>query len=70
MQRRPVSSSNLSSVGYDPATRTLEIEFRNGRIYQYLAVPSAVYAGLMASGSKGLFFADHIRGRYRFRQLL
>jgi KTSC domain len=33
MERQPVSSSNLKSVGYDPRSRTLEIEFHNGGVY-------------------------------------
>lgn len=33
MNRVPVSSSNLRAVGYDPNTRTLEVEFLNGGLY-------------------------------------
>jgi hypothetical protein len=39
MDRTPVSSSNLSSVGYDPDEQILEIEFNGGRVYQYYDVP-------------------------------
>jgi len=66
MMRQPVSSSNLRSVGYDPATRTLEIEFHSGGIYRYVGVPEAVYWGLMGAASKGSYFADFIKGIYRF----
>lgn len=34
MERQAVSSTNLRSVGYDPASQTLEIESYGGRIYQ------------------------------------
>lgn len=30
MNRTPVSSSNLKSVGYDQSSNTLEIEFHGG----------------------------------------
>jgi hypothetical protein len=40
MIRQPVGSSNLRSVGYDPATRTLEIAFNIGAICQYDGVPA------------------------------
>src|ERR1700704_1874787 len=30
LQRRPVSSTTMASVGYDATTQTLEIEFKNG----------------------------------------
>jgi len=53
MQRTPVSSSNLRSVGYDPATQTLEIEFMNGHIYQYSGVLKSVYDALLAAESHG-----------------
>ena len=46
MDRTPVSSSNLASVGYDPSTKTLEIEFNDGAVYQYDDVPESEYTGL------------------------
>lgn len=64
MRREPVTSSNLVSVGYDPETQTLEIEFKEGRVYQYYKVPVEIYQGLMAAGSKGSYFYSHIRGRF------
>ncbi len=69
MQRTPVSSSNLRSVGYDPASQTLEIEFQNGRIYQYFNVPQSVYDALMAAESHGRYFLAHIRGVYPYRRV-
>ena len=30
MNREPVSSSNIASIGYDVSSETLEIEFHNG----------------------------------------
>lgn len=65
----PVRSSNLHSVGYNLWSRTLEIQFRNGRIYQYFDVPWEVYAGLMNAGSHGRFFAIFIRAGYAFRRI-
>ena len=41
MERQHVNSSNLESVGYDPTTQTLEIEFLNGGLYQYSGVPES-----------------------------
>jgi hypothetical protein len=61
MDRTPVSSSNLASVGYDPASATLEIEFRSSGVYQYYGVPVDVYDGLMSAGSKGTFFDQSIK---------
>ena len=61
MERIPVQSSNLFSVGYDSQTSILEIEFNNGSIYQYSGVPQEVYEGLMNAGSKGSYFHHNIK---------
>ena len=66
MYRQFVSSSNLRAVGYDPSTQTLEIEFHSSGVYRYFAVPEGVYHGLMGAGSKGSYFADFIKGVYRY----
>ncbi len=64
MNRQPVSSSNLRSVGYDSSTNTLEIEFNSGGIYQYYGVPLVVYQKLMNAPSHGKYFHAHIKGVY------
>ncbi len=64
MERQPVKSSNISGVGYDPKTRLLELEFSNGRTYQFTDVPLDTYAQLMDAPSKGKFFFSHIRSRF------
>ena len=61
MERIPVQSSNLASVGYESGTSTLEIEFLSGSIYQYFGVPQAVYEDLMNASSKGSYFYHQIR---------
>lgn len=69
MERQPVSSSNLRSVGYDAATQTLEVEFHGGRIYRYDGVPESVYRGLMAAASHGSYFHANIRNKYPYRRI-
>lgn len=51
MERVPQSSSSVVSLGYDPAAKLLEVEFRGGRVYQYADVPPDVYAELTAPGT-------------------
>jgi len=70
MKRNPVTSSTLASVGYDAPSRTLEIEFRNGRVYQYFDVPQEVYEGLLSADSVGRYFIAQIRDRYRYASAL
>jgi len=69
MERQRVSSSNIASVGYDPTTLTLEVEFRSASVYQYFGVPDHTYQALMRAASKGSYFKDYIKDRYRFRQV-
>ncbi len=61
LPRFPVESSNIASIGYDPVTSTLEIEFHSGAIYQYFAVPQEIYDGLINARSKGAFFHQFIK---------
>lgn len=69
MQRTSVNSSNLSSVGYDAQSATLEVAFHNGGIYQYYGVPALTHAALLAASSHGSYLAHHIKGRYRYRKV-
>jgi hypothetical protein len=61
MQMIPVSSSNLSAIGYDDHTSTLRIEFNNGTAYEYYDVPSKIFDGLMSAGSKGQYFDQFVK---------
>jgi hypothetical protein len=63
IQRVPVCSSNLRSVGYDDWTDTLEVEFWNGGIYQHYNVPYSLYDGLMHASSKGRYYYYNLRNR-------
>ena len=58
-----VSSSAIRAVGYDGSTLT--VEFRSGRTYDHPHVPPGVYHGLMSASSKGAYYNEHIRGKYR-----
>jgi hypothetical protein len=69
MKRTPVESSMIASVGYDEASRILEIEFNNGRVYQYADVPPEEYQGLMEADSHGRYFLAHIRDVYDYRRV-
>lgn len=69
MPRRPVRSSNISSIGYDAYFSILEVEFTTGAVYQYYGVPKLVYEGLMKASSHGSYLADHVKGRYRYKEV-
>lgn len=65
IERRPVASSALASIGYSKRLRALEIEFRNGAIYRYINIPPEIYRDLMSASSKAQFYDDNIRGHFR-----
>lgn len=69
MERTPVTSTNLCSVGYDPDSSTLEIEFNNGRLYQYSGVPAEEHQRLMSASSHGTYFNANIRNCYPYVKL-
>lgn len=69
MNRIPVSSSDLHSVGYDPETKVLEIEFHSGGIYQYSNIPETIFEQLMSAPSHGKFFHAHIKNVYAHRRV-
>ena len=69
MNRTPVTSSNVASVGYDPGTMTLEVEFTNGSVYQYFDVPEAVYRELRGATSVGTYLNQSIKNSYRYAQI-
>lgn len=66
MEREPVTSSNIVSIGYDTATETLEVEFATTGTYQYYNVPESIHQQLMEANSKGTFFNTHIRNAYSY----
>jgi hypothetical protein len=69
MDREPVISSNVVSVGYDPETLMLEVEFLDGALYQYFDVPETEANGLVGADSVGKYLNDNIKGRYRYARV-
>jgi len=70
LERQPVKSRILRSVGYDDSTKILEIEFHTGLVYQYSGVPPKVYTDLMHSGEIGKYFSEKVRPRFQTKQVV
>lgn len=68
MKRQMIESSMIRSVGYDEASRTLEVEFMSGGIYEYYNVPPQAYKELLAAASHGRYFLANIRDVYPYRR--
>lgn len=69
MDRITVTSSNIRSIGYDPTSETLEVEFRSGELYQYTGVPAVAYQGIMKAESHSKYLNAHIKGRFPYRHI-
>lgn len=77
MDRTAVDSSQMKSVGYDPGTQKLHIEFKSktvdsngeGPVYEYDNVPPGVHQDFMKAESKGRYFGQTIKGQYPYRRL-
>jgi hypothetical protein len=70
MDRLPVDSSLIRSIGYDFPNSVLEVEMiPSGRVYLYYDVPLSVYSELMAAESKGSYFNESIRDLYPYEEV-
>ena len=64
MSLYPVRSSSLAYIGYEDGV--LAVVFHTSTTtYTHPGVPYSVYVGLMRASSKGAYYSQHIRGRYR-----
>ena len=61
IKTKPVESSNLAAIGYDPATQTLQVDFKSGKRFQYAGVPAEVFAEFEKAESVGKFFNGVIK---------
>lgn len=69
MNREPVASSTVISIGYDEPSQTLEVEFKQGAVYQYYNVSQALFDELMNSSSKGQFLHHNIKLSHPFNRV-
>ncbi|HKT52024.1 MAG TPA: KTSC domain-containing protein [Candidatus Angelobacter sp.] len=67
-----MKSRTITSIGYVPEERVLELEFRqSGKIYQYFDVPATEYTAFLAADSKGTYLNCDFKFRhYRYRRSL
>ncbi|MES1021269.1 lysine--tRNA ligase [Gloeocapsa sp. BRSZ] len=63
------ASSLIKKYDYDPARKLLQIEFKNGSIYNYQDVPADIAQGLEQETSQGQYFNEFIRGKFAYDQV-
>ena len=64
MERTKVESNIFLSIGYEPDSELLELEFLSGAIYDYLNVQPYAYLALMESNSKDIYYEKFIHDKY------
>jgi lysyl-tRNA synthetase class 2 len=62
-------STSLASISYVAEQSLLEVEFCDGALYRFFAVPVSCFQELLASDSKGRYFNGNIRNRFRFQRV-
>ena len=66
MDRQPVNSSMITSIGYDSSTGTLEIEFKSdGAVWQYFDFPEHMWNEFQYGESHGKYWHANIKNQYR-----
>lgn len=69
MDRKPVKSSNIKSVGYDAATRKMHVEFGSGGVYEYEGVEPSDHNSFVHDRSPGKHFQEYIRPKFKGKKL-
>lgn len=59
-------SSTVLGFGYDEQSQVLIVEFKNGGRYNYFDVPRDLFDRMAASGSRGQFLTQNVKGVYRY----
>lgn len=65
----PVRSTMAKTIGYNEHQKLLQVEFKNGSVYQYEDVDEETWEELQEADSIGEFYNQEIRGSYRSRRL-
>ena len=61
----PVTSSNISHIGYDKDNHILRVRFKDSGEYDYAGVTHEEVADMAQAPSIGSHFHKHIKGKYQ-----
>jgi hypothetical protein len=71
--KKVLDSSALYMVDFKKVSENqtlLDVEFTTGGKYRYFGVPTNIFEQMINSESKGKFFQENIRDRYKFERLV
>lgn len=62
-------SKNISRTRFYKSKEVLEVEFKNGKRYQYFDFPKKLWMELFDAVSIGFFLHSRVKGHYRFSEI-
>ncbi len=65
----PVSSSNISAIGYDSPSQEVYVRFLNGSLYVYRGVPEFLFDEFKNAPSYGSFLHRNFKNSYPYERL-
>jgi len=65
----PVSSSNISAIGYDNQNEIVHVNFLNGTEYIYKGVPQHDFDGLLNAPSVGSYLNRNFKNVYPYERV-
>lgn len=63
MKMHECKSSQIHSIGYDPATNTMAVRFHNGGVYHYHDVSAERFQAMKESESVGKHLHANFKGK-------
>lgn len=66
MEHKPVKSSSVASVAYDPHSKSLEVRYHgSGKTYSYADIPYDKHLRLMTAKSIGKYVSNVIQKEHK-----
>lgn len=69
LEKQWPDSKNIARTKYYPITKVLEIQFKPSGIYLYYDVSPELWRQLSESKSPGIFFAQAIKGKFKYQSV-
>ena len=69
MERKRVNSDKIRAVGYDPKSRVMEVELRDGSVLAYSGVSQEVHRQFMNAPSPTSYYEDKIVDEFSARRI-
>ena len=66
MERKKLNSTSLRAAAYDATAKRLELEFANGTVKIFKAVPNEVFRRLLAAPNPAAYYEDRIAEEYAY----